>query len=1043
MKVLGTAQCKLQFSCIVTLTAAVAACGDDDAGGQGDLDVTQEVAEVISFDAETSAPDVASEIEVSPGGFGAPCVESGDCDSGYCIQSADGFTCTITCVEDCPTGYGCRAVTSGSADVTLLCVPNITTFCRPCQVDRECPGGLCLDFAGGSFCTRPCEDECPIGFSCGDVETPSGEPARGCVPTSGTCECSESTVEAVRGCEVTTIDGTCEGVQVCALGEGGYDWTTCSARIPIGEVCDFVDNDCDGAVDEGFTDDEGDYTTDENCGYCGASCVGAIPNATATCDAALDPPQCVVDECVAGFFELSPFFCGQVPARLCNACDTAESCVVEGALCTTFDDGDFCTVPCAGAGDCPAGYACAPIDGAGPLQCQPTSGTCVCDDGSIGLQRGCERTNTVGGVVTTCVGLETCAAQGWGECALGADLCDNVDNDCNGVVDDPWIDADGVYFRDEHCGICGNNCKADVPANATRVCDASGDVPRCVVVCAEGTADIDGNPLNGCECDETSDTDLPDGTDQNCDGIDGEIDNGVFVARTGDDSAAGTIDDPLLTVQAGVDRAASLGRRDVYVATGVYAESVTLTSGVTVYGGYSGDYHRRDRRLYETALLAGQPTRDQPGAVNAVGITAASGLVGFTVFGASPETAGASAYTIWIVDSGDALRIADNTIDAGDGAAGAPGGAGASGTTGVPGVGGGAAKDIGDGTCGASDHNLGGAGGPRTCGGVDVGGGAGGAAICPDYNESAAADACPVTSSQAATAVEAGAAGRGAAPGGGGAAGLDVFTSRAFGPYSATPCADANANCSVCHVPSGAATGGDGAAGAPGVSGLAGEGCADADGAVVDHRWVAAGATAGSDGGAGSGGGGGGAAGGVETFGCGAQGSAFSDIGGSGGGGGSGGCGAAAGTAGGSGGGSFAIFVSWSASPTSRPVIVGNEVRPGAGGAGGNGGLGGTGGAGGAAGPGGLGGASAATVCAPRGGAGGAGGNGGHGGGGGGGCGGPSFGIFVAGGAGDPAWKSGNTIAGTARAGAAGAGGPSLGATGGSGLEGAEGAASY
>jgi len=1021
-----------------------AACGDDDTGDTKEDTATTEDAEIIQFEtADSSTTDTRAEIEIVEGGFGAPCVDNNDCSSGFCIQGEDGFVCTETCVEECPTGFGCKGVTNGSADIIFVCVPNVTTFCKACTVDQQCNGGVCRSFAGGSFCTRPCDEECPTGFSCDDVDTPAGDPARACVPTSGTCECSPSTLDAVRGCEITTPDGTCRGVQVCAFAEDEYDWTVCSARIPVAETCDFVDNDCDDSVDEGFRDEAGEYATFDNCGYCGNSCDGAIPNAVAACDGELDPPQCVVEECVAGFFELSPFFCGEVPAKLCNVCDTNESCVVAGALCSPFDEGTYCTVPCSGAPDCPDGYACQPITEGGPLQCVPTAGTCVCGDDTIGLQRGCEVSQTVGGVLTTCVGLETCAAEGWGECVFGPDICDNVDNDCNGQVDDDWVDASGVYFRDENCGICGNNCLANTPANATRRCDISGDVPRCVLACEEGTADIDGNPLNGCECLKTSDTDFPDGIDQNCDGIDGEIANGVFVARTGDDAAAGTIDDPVLTVQRGIERAEANDKRDVYVATGVYAESITLANGVTVYGGYSGDYHDRDVALYETAILADAPTAQAPGAVNAVGITEAAGVVGFTVFGASPETPGESSYTFWIVDSGAALRIADNTIDAGDGAPGVVGAAGQSGTTGIAGVAGRAAKDIGDDTCGGSDQSLGGAGGPRMCGGTDVGGGNGGTAVCPDYNESVAASACPQAPSQTANAAQAGTSGRGATPGDGGSGGLDVFISRTDGPYSPTTCADANANCSVCHVASGPSVGENGVAGAPGDNGDAGLGCADADGQVVDHRWVATTGGGGSDGSAGSGGGGGGAAGGVEAFGCGTQPSGFTDIGGSGGGGGSGGCGATAGTAGGGGGGSFAIFVSWTSEPAGRPVMSGNVIRPGAGGNGGNGGLGGTGGAGGAAGPGGVGGATADTFCAPQGGSGGAGGNGGHGGGGGGGCGGPSYGIFVAGGAGDPAWKTGNTITGSARAGQKGLGGPSLGESGSDGLPGAAGVANF
>ncbi|MBL8786974.1 MAG: hypothetical protein JNJ59_18865 [Deltaproteobacteria bacterium] len=978
-----------------------------------------------------------------PGGFGAPCVDNKDCDSGYCIEGEDGFICTQTCDESCPDGFGCKATLSTSPDVVFICVPNVTFYCKACVVDEQCNGGICAPIAGGRYCTVPCADECQEGFECKQF-IDGGRQISACEPVSGTCDCSPSTVGQIRGCEITTPSGTCRGVQVCAAA----GWDTCSARIPVDEICDFVDNDCDNEVDEGFKDASGVYASDDNCGYCGNTCDGSIANAVARCDAGLSPPECVVDTCLPGYFQIGGRFCAEVPAKLCNACDDAASCLVVGSQCQTIGEGTFCTVPCAGPNDCPVGYTCRD-DGAG-RQCVPTSGTCVCGDATRGLQRGCSVTANVGGTEVSCVGLETCGNDGWGQCDLGPDVCDNVDNDCNGKVDDTWVDARGIYFRDENCGVCGNNCLVDAPANATRYCDATGEVPRCAILCAEGTEDLDNNPQNGCECRASSPTDVPDrqGLDANCDGVDGEVDNAVFVSRSGDDSAAGTIAAPLLTVQAGIERAAQLGLRDVYVATGVYNESIVLRSGVSVYGGYRGDFRQRDLVLYETALLGEAPTAEKPGAVNGRELVAVSGRTagvnGLVVFGYSPDEPGESSYAIHLVDCGDAVTVADNVVFAGDGAPGAPGGSGTSGTPGVPGVGGKASKELAKASCGSADHQVGGAGGARMCGGVDVSGGVGGTAICPDFNEASGEGICPQASSQTQKAVEAGLTGKGPTAATGGAGGLDLYINRKDGPYSASVCVDANANCGVCHVPEGIASGGNGVSGAAGASGQAGAGCLIDGGQVIAHRWTSGDGGSGTDGGPGSGGGGGGAGGGVETLGCATQPAAYSDLGGSGGGGGSGGCGATGGTGGGGGGGSFGIFLSWSSAPASVPTLRDNTVRPGRGGAGGLGGLGGTGGAGGAPGLGGVSGSgNPATYCAPSGGTGGAGGLGGHGGGGGGGCGGASFGIYAAGGSAPAAWRTGNVITGAARAGTGGLGGQSLGASGGAGRSGAAGATNF
>ena len=342
MNICRRTHCKwLGASAALLSSILIGGCSDDtvarDTGPAGDADDAFEVA--FETQQPTTTDTGGGEFEVVPGGLGAPCVDNRDCDSGYCIQGADGFICTTPCVDECPDGFGCKGVASGSADVVFVCVPNVTTMCRSCIVDEECNGGLCLPFAGGHFCTRACTDLCDDGFRCDSVPTDAGGSIKACVPTSGTCDCSPSTLDAVRSCENTQSGWSCEGVQVCQI-DG---WTACSARIPIAEICDFVDNDCDDAVDEPFKNDAGVYATNENCGYCGNSCVGSIPNAEARCDAERDPPACVVATCLPGYFALSSFFCGKVPAKLCNTCETAASCVVEGSECASFDGGQFCT----------------------------------------------------------------------------------------------------------------------------------------------------------------------------------------------------------------------------------------------------------------------------------------------------------------------------------------------------------------------------------------------------------------------------------------------------------------------------------------------------------------------------------------------------------------------------------------------------------------------------------------------------------------------------------------------------------------------------
>src|SRR5690606_35572805 len=110
-----------------------AGCGGDGSGdGNRGLDVGTDAApltdgygeqDTASPAADTAAtPDVAPapDVPIEPGGFGAPCQGNGDCDSGWCVEGAEGYLCTKQCVEECPGGYDCKAVQSGGADVAFL-----------------------------------------------------------------------------------------------------------------------------------------------------------------------------------------------------------------------------------------------------------------------------------------------------------------------------------------------------------------------------------------------------------------------------------------------------------------------------------------------------------------------------------------------------------------------------------------------------------------------------------------------------------------------------------------------------------------------------------------------------------------------------------------------------------------------------------------------------------------------------------------------------------------------------------------------------------
>ena len=1079
------------------ITLLAAACGDPQ--GNHVIDPFEDTLQVdgsVAPGVDGAAPGKTDTTGEHPGAgavgdLGMPCGENSDCESGFCVEGPKGSVCSQTCLEECPDGWACKGVLNTASDEVFVCVPLGGSLCSPCTVDLQCNGGRCARIEDAGACSAVCEadGDCPPGYACKPLEANdlSGS-FNGCIPPNHTCSCDQTTAGLKRtcfainehgkcpgfetcdpeagwqGCSAKTpyvescdgedndcdalVDedlplaqpcfntvegvGSCEGVSVCS----GKDGWVCAGPVPSVEVCDYVDNDCDGAPDDPFKL-SGEYTAVEHCGACGHSCVGSVPNGTPACVPSNLGPQCGVASCNPGFFPVNGKQCLPDLQTLCQPCAAAAQCYYPGAACLALEDGGYCTKPCTTGDDCPSGYGCSPVDGAG-LQCVPETGSCTCDGKNLALQRECKKEVGGGDVPkVTCTGYEPCTATGWGGCVLPDDLCDGADNDCDGVVDNGFKDpATGKYTADDHCGQCDNTCLVLSFANGKGTCNGALPVPACQMTCDPGWSDVDQNPNDGCECHYDSATDYPYGVDSNCDGVDGEVQNAVFVAKDGNDGNPGTLEAPVSTIGKGVTLAQQKGKRDVYVATGVYVESVKLASGVAVYGGYSADFVQHEPETYETAIMGLTPTNSLPGAVNALGLGGTtSRLDGFTVFGENGQTPGQSSYALYVRDCDSGLTLSNNRVVAGDGAAGSDGASGTKGADGKAGSAGTKAFELGKAACGAADTNDGGTGATGTCGGVDVGGGAGGSAVCPDWDEAYSGDTCNVSTKQTAQSAEKGKAGKNNPDGGGtgGGPGGD-------GSQSSETCS----KCNICHLPPAGfnSSSQNGAHGDTGASGAAGSGCGAGAGSVSDGLWMPGTAGSGADGEHGGGGGGGGAGGGVETIGCSGTSLKYSDIGGSGGGGGSAGCRGTGGGGGGGGGGSFGIFIVFTAPAASLPILTGNDLLGGHGGHGGHGGAGGAGGSGGSGGNGGADGPIGSSYwCTGKGATGGDGGNGGHGGGGAGGCGGAAYAVFVTGQGGLDAtpWKATNSVTVGGAAGAAGPGGYSPGKSGQSGAAGAAG----
>jgi hypothetical protein len=433
---------------------------------------------------------------------------------------------------------------------------------------------------------------------------------------------------------------------------------------------------------------------------------------------------------------------------------------------------------------------------------------------------------------------------------------------------------------------------------------------------------------------------LEDVPDPACNGDEGLI----FVSTPpdgGSDLNSGTSkEDPVATLAEAMKKAALCPDLcDIVVSAGTYQKTVTLTSGISIYGGYKPKTFVYDLPSNVT-VIAGTEAR----AVIAQGLNLSTRLSGFTIKGKSFNADGTSSYAVWARDIADDLLSLDKCrIEAGTGGAGVDG---ADGTKGGDG-----------GLGGPASGKDGGAGGSSACGAT---GGSGGSA--GDCFSNAGSDGSA-----------------GGDPTAGGKGGLPGKSE--CGGNIITDCNDKGAIGLV-------GMAGDAAdAGTGGKAGASPDGMFDGNG-----FWTGGDGTSGVRGNHGRGGGGGGAGGSdYDPFTCGNT----TQPGGGGGGGGGGGCGGGQGLPGGAGGGSFGIVaIDASIQVSSSILLPGKAGNGGKGGKGGNGGVGKGGGSfgkgqnGGDQSDGGGDGANGA-----------AGGDGGGAGGGGGGCGGISVAIVRVGGA--------------------------------------------
>ncbi|MFH1532981.1 MAG: glycine-rich protein, partial [Pseudomonadota bacterium] len=446
---------------------------DPDLTGGGDEDAPTR--EDTGLPPDTLDPGCAP----GEGCFLDPCETNDDCLSGWCVGHMGEDVCTLQCQTECPPGWGCEQVPGTAPDFVWVCISRHANLCLPCATGTDCKGAagaddVCVDYGPeGSFCGGQCDtdDDCPWGFSCADTHTVVGVETRQCVADAGVCPCTEKSVALTlfTPCTVEGEAGTCDGKRVCTT-EGLSD---CDAPVPSEELCDGLDNDCDGDTDEplevggnyiNLCDDGNPCTTDSCDG------AGGCSHASLAGGECVDGDACTVgDHCEEGVCTGLPIVCDDDDPCTDDSCDGFGGCQVtfNQASC---DDGDPCTVAdLCSSGAC-GGFAvdcqcltdadCAPLED-GDL----CNGTLLCDNDSLPYQCKVDPDSLV--VCPEPVGGDICTEvtcdPGSGACVTGADhqgyACDDGDactigDQCNDGACLPGVSlacADGTPCTDDAC----------------------------------------------------------------------------------------------------------------------------------------------------------------------------------------------------------------------------------------------------------------------------------------------------------------------------------------------------------------------------------------------------------------------------------------------------------------------------------------------------------------------------------------------------------------------------------------------------------------
>jgi Stigma-specific protein, Stig1/Putative metal-binding motif len=354
-----------------------------------------------------------------------------------CTNSDTGWTCTGTCAvgkQVCQLGklLECSGAIVPSAEVCTMSGAGVDENCDG-RIDETCACApvqtqACYTGTSATRNVSPCKDgtqSCVNGGfgSCQGMVAPQPEV---CDQIDNDCDGKTDNVPGLGNtCTVDANAGECRlGMLAC---QSGSAMPACVTRMPgtVNETCNARDDDCDGKTDEDFN-----LSTDAaNCGSCAHACGAGQACCAGTCaDTTSDNAHCgsMCLACGSGRLCCAGECVDESPAH-CGGCGLAHTCQA-GDLC--------CSSRCmaqdlANCGMC--GHACA----TGDLCC---GGQCVHAQSDAANCGACGK--ACGAAAVAC-----CSGQ------------------CVDLASDPM-----------HCGSCTSSCRATVPDAGVCTCTSGSCV---------------------------------------------------------------------------------------------------------------------------------------------------------------------------------------------------------------------------------------------------------------------------------------------------------------------------------------------------------------------------------------------------------------------------------------------------------------------------------------------------------------------------------------------------------------------------------------